>query len=427
MQYIALDYFFRNFFSTLTTLSKQPEFKNYVLLDGFGHNYFHQVYPIVYNNNAISFSNDHIHVRLSITQNLANILMNDNNVSTKLINDWISCSYLDSLEAQFYIKNVIDQQILRELVKESNGLSFIANNSFLCSINDTILHNDKHNFIPFVGPKSLEKTFYLPHAGPVTGLLIPKGVNVIVGSGFHGKSTLLKAVSQGIYDKIPGHHLQYVVTDKSAFTITIEDGRTVDNVDISPFFDNLPLITGINPNQFSTNRASGSTSMASSVIESFELGSKLLLLDEDTCASNFLIRDSRMRTLIPDESMTPFIYRVSNIYRQLDISTIIVVGGNGDWLDVQTTALKMENYICFDVTKKADSISKAFCTGRIQYNGKGLVHQLAWPHINEVPIINLNRKVENNNNFKMIIACPRWTLNGELRYIEGWEPHPTNF
>jgi predicted ABC-class ATPase len=36
----------------------------------------------------------------------------------------------------------------------------------------------------------MEVSITLPHAGTVTGMGICKGVTVIVGGGFHGKSTL---------------------------------------------------------------------------------------------------------------------------------------------------------------------------------------------------------------------------------------------
>lgn len=142
---------------------------------------------------------------------------------------------------------------------------------------------------------------------------------------------------------------------------------------------NLPSAASVDPTDFSTSSASGSTSQASNVVEAIEAGSRLFILDEDTCAGNFMIRDSRMRSMIANEPITPFIYRVNNIWNQLGISTVVVIGGSGDWFDVHDTVILLDNYLCKDMTKKAYSISKQFCTGRVTFNGRGLVHQLPWP------------------------------------------------
>lgn len=54
---------------------------------------------------------------------------------------------------------------------------------------------------------------------------------------------------------------------------------------------------------FRTPDASGSTSQAANIQEALELGATALLLDEDVCATNFMIRDARMQvqcSLSPD-------------------------------------------------------------------------------------------------------------------------------
>jgi hypothetical protein len=236
--------------------------------------------------------------------------------------------------------------------------------------------------------------FDLPHRGKITGMLIPKGVTVITGGGYHGKSTILNAIKMGVYNKISGDGREFVVTNSQAIAIRSEDGRYVSGVDISPFIDNLPVVTKIDPSNFSSNSASGSTSMAASVIESMEFQPELFLLDEDTCASNFMIRDSRMRSMISNEPITPFIYRVNSLYKQKGISTIVVIGGSGDWFDVQDTTIMMDNFKCEDATKKAISICKTFCTGRVQFNGRGLVHQLPWPELFSNTNSNLNSNAD---------------------------------
>lgn len=275
-----------------------------------------------------------------------------------------------------YYKTVADQRFLRELVEAAGGIAFVADGSNLCSVNSEM---ESEHFVVFQSPESLARSFDLPFKGSITGMLIPKGVTVIVGSGFHGKSTFLKSLALGYRDKVPGHGLEFVVSTHDFMSVRLEEGRHVSSVNISPFFEDLPAAVKMNPSSFSTKYASGSTSMAASVIEAIELDTKAFLLDEDTCASNFLVRDSRMRSLVTSVSTVPFIYRVNGLYYEHNISTIIVVGGCGDWLDVQDTTLMMKDYHCLDMTKRAKSISKAFCTGRVQYNGRGLVHQLTWP------------------------------------------------
>jgi hypothetical protein len=184
----------------------------------------------------------------------------------------------------------------------------------------------------------------------------------------------------GSLDKIPGDGRELCVTTGRSMTIRSEDGRCVGAVDISPFISGLPPSCGIDVSNFSTASASGSTSSASGVMEALEMGCSLFLLDEDTSAGNFMIRDSRMRSLIDNEPITPYIYRVNSLHRQLGVSTIVVVGGSGDWFDVQDTTLQLDDYACRDVTRRVLQISKTFCTGRVEYNGRGLVHQLPWTH-----------------------------------------------
>lgn len=198
--------------------------------------------------------------------------------------------------------------------------------------------------------------------------------------GFHGKSTLLRAIAHGFYDKVPGDGRNLCVSARTTVSIRAEDGRYVHNTDISSFVSDLPTAANIDPLHFSTSNASGSTSQAASVMEALEMSASLLLLDEDTCSNNFMVRDSRMRSLVSHETITPYSYRINGIYNQLGVSSIVVTGGTGDWFDVLDVCLMMDNYHCLDVTMRAKSISKTFSNGRVQYNGRGLVHQLHWDH-----------------------------------------------
>ena len=209
------------------------------------------------------------------------------------------------------------------------------------------------------------------------GLLVPRGVSLIVGGGYHGKSTLLRCLAAGVYNKIPGDGREFCVTVDDAVTVRAEDGRYVNHCNVSAFISNLPT-PSLDTSRFSTGEASGSTSQATNVSESIEMGASALLVDEDTSAANFMARDGRMRSLVMDESITPLLYRVNGLFASHGISSIVVVGGVGDWLDVINSAILMDRYICKDATAKARSVSKQFSHGHVQYGGRGVVHRLEW-------------------------------------------------
>ena len=216
----------------------------------------------------------------------------------------------------------------------------------------------------------------------ISGLLVPKGITLICGGGYHGKSTLLQAIAVGQYDKIPGDGRELCVGLSDAVMVRAEDGRYVNNCNISAFISNLPTPPGVtktlDTTHFSTRDSSGSTSQASNVVEAIELGAKALLVDEDISAANFMARDGRMRALVMDESITPLLYRVNGLYNTHGISTVVVVGGVGDWLDVPHQVILLDKYVASDATKKAQSISRQFSHGHVQYAGRGVVHRLEW-------------------------------------------------
>ncbi len=214
-------------------------------------------------------------------------------------------------------------------------------------------------------PESLKIEVDLPNSGHVVGLGIPQGVTLIVGGGFHGKSTLLTALERGIYNHRPGDGRELVVTVPGAVKIRAEDGRRVEGVDISPFICDLPY--GRDTRFFSTGNASGSTSQAANIIEALEINTSVLLIDEDTAATNFMIRDHRMQELIAKEKepITPFIDRVRQIYEELGISTVLVIGGSGDYFDIADTVIAMEAYEPLDVTVRARSIADKFKAERM--------------------------------------------------------------
>ncbi|QXM06298.1 ABC-ATPase domain-containing protein [Crassaminicella indica] len=253
------------------------------------------------------------------------------------------------------------QQAIREFLYKNKYICFIANGSILprkSGISNKPLNHDR--VIPFVSPASLEIEIPIPHSKPIKGMAIPEGITLIVGGGYHGKSTLLKAIERGIYNHILGDGREYVITNYTAFKIRAEDGRSIEKVNISPFINNLPL--NKDTTRFSTENASGSTSQAANIIEALEIGSKVLLIDEDTSATNFMIRDGRMQELVGKEKepITPFIDKARQLYKDHNVSTILVIGGSGDYFDIADYIIMMNEYLPIDVTEKGKDISKRF-------------------------------------------------------------------
>lgn len=197
------------------------------------------------------------------------------------------------------------------------------------------------------------------------------------------QSTLLRCIAAGVYDKVPGDGREYCVTVQDAVTVRAEDGRYVNKCNVSAFISNLPTLEActaqaIDTREFSTREASGSTSQAANVSEAIEMGATALLVDEDVSAANFMARDGRMRALVMDESITPLLYRVNGMYTTHGISSVVVVGGVGDWLDVPNTVILLNKYVASDATKKAASVSYQFSYNHVQYAGRGVVHRLPW-------------------------------------------------
>ena len=251
-----------------------------------------------------------------------------------------------------------DQHFIREQLAQLGLVSFVANGSILPR-ESGISSRPMKGSVPFLSPKSMEVTLDLPHHGPITGMGLKQGITLIVGGGYHGKSTLLKALEAGVYDHIAGDGREYVITDQTAMKLRAEDGRSIQNVDISLFINDLP--NGRDTHSFSTEDASGSTSQAAAVVEGIEAGSRVFLIDEDTSATNFMVRDDLMQKIISrdQEPITPFIERARDLYEKAGISTIMVAGSSGAYFYIADTILQMDCYKPHDITEK----TKAFCAG----------------------------------------------------------------
>ena len=258
-----------------------------------------------------------------------------------------------------------DAEALRLMVQERALIGFVADGARLprrSGVDDRPM--DPDDAVPFVSPESLRVDVELPNAGRVSGMGLPVGVTLIVGGGFHGKSTLLRALQDGVFNHRPGDGRELVVSRTDAVKVRAEDGRSVAGVDISPFIDGLPL--GKVTRNFTTPNASGSTSQAAAIVEAIEAGAGVLLVDEDTSATNFMIRDRRMQALVPKpaEPITPFVDRVRTLYERHGVSTVLVLGGSGDYLDVADRVVRMTEYRPEEVSGEAHSIAASLPTGR---------------------------------------------------------------
>lgn len=266
-------------------------------------------------------------------------------------------------EAWKWVRHADDVAALREKVAEAGLIGFVADDSMLArksGVDDRPLAGG----VPFASPESMAVTMDLPHAGPVRGMGVGPGVTLIVGGGFHGKSTLLRALESGVWDHIPGDGRDLVVCDSSAMKIRAEDGRAVTAVDVHAFVDHLP--SGDDTARFTTENASGSTSQAAAIVESLEAGSRVLLIDEDTAATNLMIRDARMQELVAKdrEPLTPLVDLVRSMADDHAVSIVLVMGGSGDYMDVADRVVMMDAYHPEDVTERAKSLA-AKPTGRV--------------------------------------------------------------
>jgi len=264
----------------------------------------------------------------------------------------------DTQDVQRHVDSVEDQDALRHWLTRKKLVAFVANDSILpraSGVDDSPLPKDA---LAFVSPESLSQAVTLPNAGEISGMGIPEGITLIVGGGFHGKSTLLHALERGIYNHIPGDGRERVASRTNAVKVRAEDARSISNVNISPFIDNLPF--GRDTVAFSTDNASGSTSQAANIIEALECGAEVLLIDEDTSATNFMIRDERMQALVTNdkEPITPLLHRVRELYESGGVSSVIVMGGSGDYFDVADTVIMMDSYEPKDVTEQARVLAK---------------------------------------------------------------------
>jgi predicted ABC-class ATPase len=265
---------------------------------------------------------------------------------------------VDVERAKLHVESVEDADHLRGLLPGLGLVAFVADGAVLPRESGASDRPLREGAVPFGSPEEHRVEVELPNKGVVSGMGVTEGVTLVVGGGFHGKSTLLSALSWGVYDHVPGDGRELVVTRGDAVKVRAEDGRSVSGVDISAMIGDLP--GGRSTKVFSTPNASGSTSQAANIAEAIEVGTSLLLVDEDTSATNFMIRDERMRELVRREPISPFIDLVRPLHRSLGVSTVVVVGGVGDYLDVADRVILLEDYAPSDATPRSREVTKRF-------------------------------------------------------------------
>lgn len=314
-----------------------------------------------------------------------------------------------------------DQQFIREHLSEQGLAAFLADGSVLPR-ESGISDRPMKGAVPFQSPAACKVTVTLPYHGPVTGMGIKKGITLFVGGGYHGKSTILQALEMGVYNHISGDGREYVITDPSAWKLRAEDGRSISHTDISPFINHLP--NKKDTVHFSTEDASGSTSQVANLMEAVESGSKLLLIDEDTSATNFMIRDELMQKVIcrEEEPITPFIERSRSMYDDLGVSSIIVAGSSGSFFGIADTIIQMKEYVPYDITERAREAAASY---------PALKQQEHFPVSDNMRAPKANQALKKDPRLKMKTMGTNEMLLAkdaiELRYLEQLiDPEQTN-
>jgi len=261
-------------------------------------------------------------------------------------------TFLDREQLRERLSVYKKQIALREFCKEKGYVAFVADGSILPRKGDSEVPLE--SAVPFVSPERLRVTVSMEDGTVLFGMGIPKGITVITGAGFSGKTTLLEAIEAGIYNYVPGDGREFVVAEQSLAVTNAEDGRYVANEDISMFFSDIPFQ---NIRDFTTKHASGSISQAANIIEAIAGGSCLLTIDEDKSATNFMIRDGLMRRIVKDEVIIPFTDRIRSITEQKGVSTILVIGGSGEYLKIADTVILMHEYVATDVTDAVKALN----------------------------------------------------------------------
>lgn len=328
----------------------------------------------------------------------------------RIVQSSLLAENLDLETVREHLRTAEDAEFLRESLRRLGLVAFVADGAILpreSGVDPKPLKSG--TVVAFHSPASLRLSIDLPNAGTLTGMGIPKGVTLIVGGGYHGKSTLLQALELGIYNHIPGDGREYCVSLPGTVKVRAASGRSVVRTDISAFINNVPLQQ--TTTSFSTKNASGSTSQAAFIVEAMEAGAEVLLMDEDTCAANFMIRDRRMQQLVAKkhEPITAFVDKVTQLYEERGISTILVMGGSGDYFGAADFVIQMIEFEPHDVTQRAHAIAQDSPASRTPEGGSGFE-----PPTERMPIAEHLDPHNEYGHFRISAPDPRHLIFGQI-------------
>ncbi|MEA3372330.1 MAG: ABC-ATPase domain-containing protein [Campylobacterota bacterium] len=374
------DFFARQFFSHSSEISGKRRGTGYsgiITVDEPGETILERSSVVIHDNNleircfvGLPASGRNIKAKLAVQMLFEEL--------PEIVNLSLHRDHTDSDKLLSHIHTAKDAEFLREKLPCMDLVAFIADGALLpreSGTSDRVMNAD--SVIPFISPQSLRTEIELPYAGKTTGMGIPEGITLLTGGGYHGKSTLLQAIEMGIYNHIAGDGREQCVSLAESVKVRAYSGRHVVKTDISPFIRNLPFHK--DTVAFTTENASGSTSQAAAIIESIEMGAKVMLMDEDTCAANFMVRDQHMQKLVKkqDEPITSYIDKVRQLYVEKKISTILVLGGVGDYFEVADHVIQMVRYLPEDVSAQAKKIIRESPTKRVNEDVEYLIEPKA--------------------------------------------------
>lgn len=333
----------------------------------------------------------------------------------KILDAWIE--NFDANRLYKKAKVYRNQCEIRKYLKENGYVCFIKNGSILPREKEN--HTPKMDAIPFKAPSTMEHTIQLNSGEVVTGMIIPKGLTVITGGGYSGKTTMMDAIESGIYYHIEGDGREYVITEETALKVYAEDGRTIHNLDMSPFFKQE--ISEERIDDFSTEHASGSVSQAANIIEAVYAGSELLLIDEDKSATNFMVRDKMMRKIIKNEPIVPLTDRIDELTRKMNLAVIMVIGAISEYFHYADRILLIEDYKLYDISsdiKKTEKIlvDETICNWTTHRKIKNAVGSMENCFFRTIHTEN-NRKIILDNYTADVMSLTAITTNEQLNSL----------
>lgn len=272
---------------------------------------------------------------------------------------------------QRHVQVAEDAEALRLQVAARGLVAFLAEGAVLPRESGSDRPLLSH-LVPLQAPPALAVTLELPHRGAVTGLGIPRGVTVILGSPFSGRSTLLRAIAASVYAHLPGDGREFCAAVPDAVLVRAEEGRRVEGVNLAAFLSAPP--SGEDPTRYRSDHAIDVVSQAAGIVEALEAGCTLLLFDEDTSAPGLLARDAVWRHLAPDaaQPVTPLADVVRPLYEEHGVSTILITSHGADYVGVADTVIGVDAFRLRAVTaeaKRAAEQGQAAPAGKSRFGG----------------------------------------------------------